>query len=568
MMAPTGKRGLGLRVGLAGCLAFAPGCSEAITSPWVMFGALIVLGFAALLLRMSASEDRSRLIETGIRSRDILENMPVLMNAIGEDGLIVVWNKECERVTGYSAEEVIGNPKALEMLYPDPAYRAEVLAKGIELDYDYHNWERHYIAKDGTPKYLATSSISKRFPVPGWKAWGIAVDITQRRQAETARRKLEEQLRHSQKMEAVGELASGVAHDFRNLLTVISAHTDHVRHEVSDNKTVLASLDRVEEAVSQAAIVTRSLLTFSKKLDTVMVPMDLCAAIDDTTQMIVRTMPSSVEVTVEASCDPAPWVEADPTQIQQVLINLVLNARDAMPDGGKLGIQVRSDPADSGRVQLIVRDTGCGMTPEISSRAFEPFFTTKAEERGTGLGLATVHGIVENHDATIRIETEIGRGTAFLISFPLTDRRDGTVRAPRRRLRPAGSGEMILLAEQNHQVLQIVAATLKEFGYAVIKARDGQQLLRSFQLHRKQIRLLVLDVELPNRSGAEVLRELREQGETVPAVLISTNPRSVDDDLLDRNTVMLPKPFQMTELADEVHEFLIRDQTEAESNND
>ena len=649
-------------------------------------GTLIALGIATFILRVKVNERNSELIAIGMRNRGILEEMPVMLNAIGEDGHFVVWNKECERVTGYLAEEILGNPDALELLYPDPEYREQVAERAVELDYEYHDWERHYVGKDGKFRHLSTSSISKRCPVAGWKAWGIGVDITERknaeealrsseermrlvtdnvpvliaqldnqelftycnararewfalkpseivgkhagdvlgedlwketqgrmleaqggrqvsfettwrrpdgalvdvgvmivpdmtsvgeavgfyvliaditerRNAEKARLKLQDQLRYSQKLEAVGELAGGVAHDFRNLLTVIVAHTDYVRSEVADNRLVLRSLDTVEEAVSQASIVTRALLTFSKKLDTVMVPTDLCGAIENTTQMIVRTFTSLVDVQVDAECDPLPWIEADPTQIQQVLLNLVLNARDAMPDGGTLTIQVHPDPKASDRVQLVVRDTGCGMTPEIRLRVFEPFFTTKGDERGTGLGLAIVHGIVEGHDGEIRVESEVGVGTAFIISFPLTERRDEVGRRPLRRELPEGKGEMILLAEQNHQVLQIVAATLKEFGYEVIKARDGLQLIESFELNRDQIRLMVLDVELPKRAGSDVLRELRARGERVPAILISTNTGAMAEDLLDEDTVLLPKPFQMTELANEVHELLTRERT-------
>lgn len=656
---------------------------------WVtVVGALIALIIATLIQRMRINERNSEVIAIGMRNRGILEEMPVMLNAVGEDGLFVVWNKECERVTGYLAKEIIGNPGALEMLYPDPNYREEVRLRAKELDFEYHNWERHYVRKDGQLCHLSTSSISRRFPVAGWKAWGIGVDITERknaeealraseerlrlvtdnvpvliaqldnqerftfcnarirewfglecsevvgvharevlgeelwketaagtlraksgeqdsfetkwtrhdgkrvdvgvmivpdmtrsgvaigfyvlladiterRNAEKARLKLQEQLRHSQKLEAVGELASGVAHDFRNLLTVIAAHTDYVRSEVAEDKLVLRSLDTVEDAVSQASIVTRSLLTFSKKLDTVMVPTDLCHAIEDTAQMIVRTMPSSVDVSVKADCEPRPWIEADPTQIQQVLLNLVLNARDAMPNGGTLTIQVQPDGAREGRVLLIVSDTGCGMTPEIRERAFEPFFTTKSEERGTGLGLATVHGIVESHGGTVEIESEVGGGTTFSISLPLTERRDEASRKRPRLPSPGGKGEMILLAEKNHQVLQIVAATLKEFGYEVMKARDGHQLMESFEANREQVRLLVLDIDLPKRLGSDVLRELRERGERVPAVLISTNTGSMAEDLLDEDTVLLPKPFQMTELANEVHELLVRENSES-----
>lgn len=652
----------------------------------VVITVLIALGIATLVLRKKVSRSTSELLTIGMRSRDILENMPVMLNAIGEDGLYVVWNKECARVAGYTAEEIIGNPNALEMLYPDPEYRAYVEKKSEELDYDYHNWERHYTAKDGSIRHLATSSISKRFPVPGWKAWGIAVDITERKKAEedlkaselrlrlvtdnvpvliahwdaagvftfcnaradelllmdreevvgklarevlsdeiwnrardwqqgdenhkqlsfetrwrnpkgerkdlavmlvpdgtstgeiqgcyalladitgrigaeSARRKLEDQLRHSQKMEAIGELASGVAHDFRNLLTVIAAHTDHVRREVADNKVVLNSLDTVEEALAQASQVTRSLLTFSKKLDTVMVPLNLSETVEGTTKMIIRTMPASVTVDVHANLEPAPWVEADPTQIQQVLLNLVLNARDAMPDGGNLSIELHDHPTDVKFVQLIVRDSGYGMTPEISSRVFEPFFTTKAGERGTGLGLATVHGIIENHGGRIEVDTKPGKGAIFTITLPKTERRQEVHRERPRRIAPGGRGERILLAEHNHQVLQVVAATLKEFGFDVIKIRDSEQLQKMLESDGEPVRLLVVDTDLPKRSAIDLIRDLRERGDRVPVILLSTNTGPLAQDLLDEETVLLPKPFQMTELEHVVNRLLVSEET-------
>lgn len=642
-------------------------------------GAIIIISVLLFVLWVRVRESREE-VET--KSRDILENMPVMLNAIGEDGRFVVWNKECERVAGYSAREMIGNANALEMLYPDPEYRAKMLAEAEELDFDYHNWERRYTARDGSIKVLSTSSISRRFPVQGWKAWGIAVDITERKEAEEAlraekerlrlitdslpvlivfvdrderfgfcnatcedwfgltpdevigkhvsevlgeetweetrkwaldalrgdqvafetqvpapggevrdigaiyvpskedgevqgfyalladisprkrserqRRRLEEQLRQSQKMEAVGELASGVAHDFRNLLTVISAHTDRIKSEAT-NTRVLDSVRMMEKAVDQASVVTRSLLTFSRKLSTVKVPLDLCAAIDDTTQMITRTMPATIEVHVDDDLDPAPWIEADPTQLQQVLLNLALNARDAMPDGGDLTIAVEVETP--GEVRLCVRDTGCGMAPEIVPRIFEPFFTTKEVERGTGLGLATVHGIVEDHGGRIEVASKVGAGTSFTITFPTTTPVPAAERWTAASTSPAGRGETILLAEDNPQIRQIVAATLMEFGYQVIQAADGEELARCYQEHREKLRLIVTDVDLPRRSGLELVRELRTRGSTVPIVLISTNTGTIDPDLLDSLTVLLPKPFQMSELASVVHGLLAQDPT-------
>ncbi len=644
----------------------------------------------------------ARLQESDELSRGILENMPVMMNALGEDGLLAVWNRECERVSGFTAEEMIGNPRALELLYPDPEYREWVKRRAPAGDHVYRDWERLYATKDGEQRVLSTASISKRFPVPGWNAWGIAIDITDRvraeesalrgerrlrlvtdalpvligyldrecvlrfcnathaawfgvpreqlvgrpiagllgeaawprfqeharaalqgeerrfelqfggdgglkrrwvsvilmpsseggqgdeeseikgfyslmiditdsKHAERERELLEVQLRQSQKMEAVGQLASGVAHDFRNLLTVISAHADRVKAEVAEKRSVLASLESMEGAVRQAPSMTRSLLAFSKKLATLKTPIDLCQVVLAAARMLHRTLPASISVHVDVSCRPEPWVHADETQLQQIVLNLAINARDAMPRGGVLELKVLTEKSKrAGSVaKLVVKDSGAGIAPEIVPRIFEPFFTTKGDEHGTGLGLATVHGIVSDHGGKIEVASKLGAGTQFTITLPRIERVEESPNAWDTGPPPAGAGETILLAEDNDQIRQIVAASLIDAGYQVLRTATGAGFEAIFREPRDRIRLLLMDVDLPGRSGLELMRSVRREGSELRVLLISANTDAEVHQEIDRDprSSILLKPFRMAELVRLVHDLLSSDGEEEDVEN-
>ena len=386
-------------------------------------------------------------------------------------------------------------------------------------------------------------------------------------QAEQQRANMREQLHQAQKMEAVGLLAGGVAHDFNNLLTVISGHVELARGQVSDGSGVLASLATVEEAVEQAAGVTRSLLTFSQKVPAEKKPINLCAAIEKAMRMLRRTLPASMEFVVDTECDPAPWVRADPTQLQQIVLNLAINARDAMPEGGTLRISISSSGSDGGGstppssmdrpfAQVIVEDTGAGMSPEVLSRIFEPFFTTKSRGRGTGLGLAVVHGIVEDHEGQIEVRSELGTGTTFTISFPCVSPKPPDTGAGGEAGRCRGHGELVLLAEDDFQVRAIVAATLASLGYEVVQAADGDALLECFERHQSRIKLFILDVDLPKRNGLDCLRAIRAKGVETPALVISGSVDAELADQLDDESILLPKPFQTIELGRVVRNML------------
>ncbi len=382
------------------------------------------------------------------------------------------------------------------------------------------------------------------------KMHGTFQDISDRKRAEKERAELETQLRQSQKLEALGQLAGGVAHDFNNLLTVIFGYTEVVRESLAADHAALEALAQVTTAATQATGVTRSLLTFSRKVEVEKGPVDLGNVLASSAKLLRRMLPANVEFATDLGADGPFIVHADDTQIQQVIMNLALNARDAMPEGGSLRISVARSgaPGAPGEVELVVSDTGAGMTAEVRERIFEPFFTTKAEGKGTGLGLSIIHGIVDEHDGRIELESTPDQGTTVTVVLPagLTVEEEPGSRAPTPA--PAGRGELILIAEDDHQVRRIVKTALTSLAYEVLETADGEALLEACQLHGDRVQLIVTDVDMPKRSGLDVVRHLRAAGSQMPIILITGGVDVQVEDNLDELTSLLRKPFQVAEL--------------------
>lgn len=390
----------------------------------------------------------------------------------------------------------------------------------------------------------------------------LVAEIHERLRAEEEKRVLQEQLNHAQKMEAIGQLASGVAHDFNNLLTVIFGNLDLVRRQLSPDqeKAIGASLEAIWEAAQQAIGVTRSLLIFARKVPGEKKPIDLCETVERTMRMIRRALPASIELVTETAKETPIWTHADETQIQQVIMNLAVNARDAMPNGGTLRIAVagaggpidegvrRSGKPEAPLVCLTVSDTGTGIPPRIQARIFEPFFSTKPRGAGTGLGLSIIHGIVKDHNGRIEVGSVVGKGTTFRVFLPACE---PGVEAEAGRSPgggPQGKGEKILLAEDDDYIGTVLATRLESDGYLVIRADNGQSLLDACREHGDSIRLFVLDVDLPKRSGIDCLKDLRTEGCQTPAILM-TGSMEVDlTEPLPGRTRLLRKPFQVVEL--------------------
>ncbi len=380
---------------------------------------------------------------------------------------------------------------------------------------------------------------------------------------------LEQQLRQSQKMEAVGRLAGGVAHDFNNLLMVIKGHTELLRNALPPADEYSRKIEQIERAADRASSLTRQLLAFSRLQMLQPKVMNLNDAVADMGRLLPRLIGEDIELAIRPS-ENLGSIRADASQMEQIIMNLVVNARDAMPDGGKLIIETSNVELDrlynekhpivrEGRyVLLCVSDTGMGMSLETQAHIFEPFFTTKAQGKGTGLGLATVYGVVKQSGGFIWVYSELGRGTTFKIYFPRVDQ-------PVERIEhalvyseaPRGT-ETILLTEDERDVREVAREFLESGGYTVIEARDGMEALGLVEKHEGAIDLLITDMVMPRMTGQELAARLKEQRPRLRMLYMSGySERAAADSLRAEPGVrLLAKPFSRTALLRTVHELL------------
>jgi PAS domain S-box-containing protein len=352
---------------------------------------------------------------------------------------------------------------------------------------------------------------------------GVVSDITERK-------RLEAELIHAQKMEFVGKLAGGIAHDFNNLLTIISGYVSMLLDREELPPSSAEALKRVFTASRQATGLVRQLLLFSRKRTPRREVVDLNAEVESLAAMLRRLLGETITVEFEASPD-APRVSADIGMLEQALLNMAINARDAMPRGGRLVVSVGLRPREGSRLPdgqparrgeyacLTVKDTGCGMAPEVLPRIFEPFFTTKESGHGAGLGLATAQDIVRRHDGWIDVETAVGAGTAFRIYLPLTSANLAPAGAPERGAASASKG-LILLVEDEAAVREFTAAVLQQDGYTILQARSGESALEVWRWHGGKIDLLLSDVVLPGElSGPLLAARLQAEKPSLKAIL-------------------------------------------------
>jgi two-component system, cell cycle sensor histidine kinase and response regulator CckA len=398
---------------------------------------------------------------------------------------------------------------------------------------------------------------------------GVAADITERRQAETALRESEEHLRQVQRLEAIGRLAGGVAHDFNNLLTAITGFSELLQLQMNPDHPLRAYVDEIKKAGDRAAGLTRQLLAFSRRQILAPEVLDLNAVVADVEKMLGRLIGEDIELVTDLDPDLG-RVLADPSQVQQVLLNLVVNARDAMPRGGRLTITTANRfldeayarahmPTEAGTyVKLAVSDTGHGMDEETQSRVFEPFFTTKEPGQGTGLGLSTVYGIVKQSGGYIWVESAPGQGATFEIYMPRIAAAVATPAAPATVSDMLGGRETILLVEDEEQVRGLAARALRALGYTVLEASHGEEALRAAARYTGPIHLLVTDVIMPGVGGRELALGLVAHHPTMAVLYMSgyTDDAIGRQGVLDPDTPFLQKPFTGTSLARKVREVL------------
>ena len=384
----------------------------------------------------------------------------------------------------------------------------------------------------------------------------------------TERKQLEEQLREGQKMHAIGQLAGGVAHDFNNLLTVVKGQVEMILLRLRDGDPLRYQLEEVAKAADRASVLTRQLLAFSRRQVLDSKVLDLNAVIAAVTQMLARLIGENIELTFVPGSELG-HVNADPGQIERVLMNLVVNSRDAMPQGGQLTIETHNAQFDAAYacrhaivkpgdyVALIVSDTGHGMDAETQSHMFEPFFTTKSPGEGTGLGLSMVYGVVKQSGGYICAYSEPGRGATFKIYLPrVNDPVTEDTRTP-----PAfssGGNETILLAEDEENVRQLVASFLGSMGYRVLLASDGESARQAAHSHTGEIDLLLTDIVMPKGGGRELAEDLRKTFPYLKVLFTSgyAGDAVVRHGILESGSAFVPKPFSVQFLARKIREIL------------
>ncbi|HET8579659.1 MAG TPA: response regulator [Nitrospiraceae bacterium] len=420
----------------------------------------------------------------------------------------------------------------------------------------------------GATDYILKQRLSRLVPSVQ-RALRELEERVERKRAEEALRQSEEQLRQSQKMEAIGRLAGGIAHDFNNLLMIILGYNELLLSELDKDQKMRGQVEETQKAAERAVSLVRQLLAFSRKqvLDPQM--LDLNDVVGNLEKMLRRLIGEDIELITRM--DPSLGrVKADPGQLEQVIMNLAVNARDAMPQGGKLTIETASvEPAEAAArqlaltqpgpyVKLVVRDTGCGMDAATQAHIFEPFFTTKEEGKGTGLGLSTVYGIVKQSGGGIHVQSAPGQGTAFTIYLPRIDEVTTSGEARRIPDRPPHGTETVLLVEDEQGVRTLVRDGLRRYGYTVLEARTGVEAFLISNQHPGSIHLLVTDVVMPGMSGREVAHQLMALFPNMKVLYISgyLDDAGLRSDADRARTSFLQKPFTPEALARKVRDML------------
>ena len=393
--------------------------------------------------------------------------------------------------------------------------------------------------------------------------------VEQARQEVQENRRLQQQLVHSQKMEAIGRLSAGVAHDFNNILSVIIGYSNLVLRQYGDDKTLGQAVANIKDAGERAATLTKQLLAFSRKQVMEVQLANLNAVVADVEKMLARLAGEDIELLARLETD-LPNVRVDPGQMGQVVINLAVNARDAMPDGGQIVIETKALHCEKGSarhegvppgeyVVLTVEDNGSGVDPEIKARMFEPYFTTKEMGKGTGLGLSMVYGIIEQSAGHIFVDSELGHGTRFTIYLPVAtaDTKGFEIEVPRSKVTQGGT-ETILLVEDEASVREVTSEILRSNGYQVIVAEDGEEAIAHFESAPRAIDLLLTDVVMPQMKGPELARRLQERAPNLRVVYMSGyNEESILGKRIgEEGSILIQKPFSPNQLASRIRDVL------------
>ena len=501
------------------------------------------------------------------------ENAPFGMVMIDKDGSYKYINPKFRELFGYDLNDIPDGKTWFTKAYPDPTYRHQVISTWIN---DLEGLESEgkrprtfkVTCKDGTEKIINFIPVQ----LETGENLMACEDITELKRAEEEKAALQEQLRQSQKVEAIGRLAGGIAHDFNNYLTVIKGYSELSRFELKEGNPLRGNIDEIQNAAERAASLTRQLLAFSRRQVMEIQVLDLNTVLRDLEKMLRRVIGEDIEL-ITLLAEDLGRARADVGQIEQVIMNLAVNAKDAMPSGGKLTIETANAELDESYarshldvkhgpyVMFSVSDTGVGMSPEVKERIFEPFFTTKEKGKGTGLGLSTTYGIVKQSGGHIWVYVEQGKGTTFKIYLPRVNEPLEEIRKKVSKEELPRGDETILIVEDEEEVRKLAGKILERQGYRILETFNGNDALVACERHQSPIHLMLADIVMPGMSGSELGKLLKPLYPDIKTLYMSgyTDNAIVRHGVLEKGVNYIQKPFTMEGLAKKVREVLDKD---------
>jgi len=494
--------------------------------------------------------------ESERRFRKIIEDISgISVQGYDEERKVIFWNQASENLYGYSKEEAIG--EKLEDLIIPTSMREEVkrrhelwINQGVKISSEeliLHDKFGNNVPVFCSHVMYETQSKKEMFCVD--------IDMTPIKNAEKERKQLESQLRQSQKMEAIGTLTGGIAHDFNNILAVIKGFAELMLLDKTEDDPDYFNLQEIDKAANRAKELISQLLLFSRKADTIKKPVNINQTIKQIERLLEKTIPKMINVETHLS-EKIKNTFVDPVQIEQVILNLGSNAADSMPDGGRLTIKTSNTAIDEKFVQnnigsvpgnyvlLEVIDTGCGIDKKNIKKIFDPFFTTKQIGKGTGLGLASVYGIVKGHGGYVTCESELNKGTVFKLYFPVLASKGDFVQETKSK--PQLGTETILIVDDEKPVRTFLSHALKKFGYTSIEANDGEQALELYKKRSDGIDLILLDINMPGMSGTKCFEKLQKLNQDVKIIIVSGYAAdSHFEDICSKASGYLKKPCDL-----------------------